>query len=297
MYLQQINTAPNASNENIHKISSTGHFLTECSYLDSHYNAARRQYNKMVRSIGFHKGWSVLDAGSGNGCFIPTLSRILGNNGTIYAIDLSQENINSIKKHIDNENFACRVFADIGSITSMRYRSNSFDAIWCSNVFQYLTDREKEQTISEFYRIVRPGGLIAIKELDLSASYICPDLLVFWNIIKRMKFYTQIHSTLHTPEIAKIALQIDLEIVKHKTFLVEWIPPLKPADLLYLNAISQFFGNFALKFDLSEKELFFANRLINPFSEDYYINSKDFYWREAYAVFIFKVPINKSKYD
>jgi arsenite methyltransferase len=294
MYLQQNHISQIVLNENIHKTSSIGHSLTECSYLDSHYNAARPQYNKMIRSVGFQKGWSVLDAGSGSGCFIPILSEILGNYGKIYAIDLTPENVNFSRKRFNKSDLSCRVFHDVGNITSMQYSNNSFDAIWCSNVFQYLTESEKEQTLNEFYRIVRPDGLIAIKELDLSASHVCPDPTVFKNILKKMKFSTQVHSTLRTYELPMIAFQTGLEVISRKTFFVEWFPPLQSSELPYLNAISQSFGFTALEFDLSEKESSVINRYIDPYSEDYFINSKDFYWKEAYSIVICKVPMNKD---
>lgn len=295
MYLQQNNLDQNVLNENTHKSSSIGHFLTECSYLDSHYNAAKLQYDKIIRFSGFQKGWTVLDAGSGSGSFIPILSKILGEDGSIYAIDIAPENIDYIKNRIDKIRFESKIFAEIGSITSMKYSCNTFDAILCSNVFQYLTDSEKEQTLNEFYRIVRPGGLIVIKELDLSSSDICPDETVFRSIIEKMKFSIQVHSTLRTHDIPKIALQSGMKVEKCKTFFVEWVPPIQSSELPYLNAISQSFGFSSLGLCLSEKELSVISRYINPNSNDYFINSKDFYWKEAYFVVICSVPMNKSE--
>lgn len=283
----------NISNENTHKSSSIGHHLTECNYLDNHYNAAKLQYNKMLHFAGFQKGWKILDAGSGSGSFIPALSKILGGKGCIYAVDIAPENIDYIKIRIDNDRFESKIYAEIGNIASMKYSCNSFDAIWCSNVFQYLTDSEKEQTLNEFYRIVRPDGLIVIKELDLSSSDICPDKTVFQSIIGKMKSSIQVHSTLQTQDIPKIAMQSGMNVEKYKTFFIEWTPPILSSELPYLNTISQSFGFSALGRNLSKEESSVINRYINPNSKDYFINSKDFYWKEAYFVVICHVPINK----
>lgn len=278
-------------NANINRTSSKGQLLIESNYLDSHYNAASIQYEEMICSVGFQKGWSVLDAGSGNGSFIPILSKLLGSDGIIHAIDLDAENVDVIYRHIENNEFSCKVVADIGNVTFLPFNSNSFDALWCSNVFQYLTDEEKNQALKEFVRVVRPGGLIAIKELDLTASFVCPDPIIFWHIVEKSSSSIQIHSTMRTHELPKLAFLSGLKVLSYKTFLVEWNPPLKPSDLPYLNAILQFFGTSAQDLHLTEQELSVMKRLSDPNSTDYYLNSLDFYWREAFAVVVCKVPI------
>lgn len=45
--------------------SSQGHILSEGSYLDSHFAAARAAYEAMAHFAGFQPGWTILDAGAG----------------------------------------------------------------------------------------------------------------------------------------------------------------------------------------------------------------------------------------
>lgn len=278
--------------DNVLRKSMQGQLLTEGDYLDSHYNAARIKYEEMIRSVGFKKGWSILDAGSGSGSFIPILSKLIGSEGIIHTIDLAPENVAIIQKSIDNNKFACPVKTQKGDVTYLPFDKNSFDALWCSNVFQYLTDNEIKKALSEFNRVVRPDGLVAIKELDLTASLVGPDPITYWHILeKSISSSVQIHSTLRTHKLPAIAIQSGLEILSYKTFLVEWHPPLEPSALPYLNEISQSFGMSARKLDLTQQELLVMNRLSEPNSPEYYLNSSDFYWREAFALLVCKVPI------
>lgn len=276
---------------NVHRTSSQGQFLTDGNYLDSHYNAARIEYEEMICSVGYQKGWSVLDAGSGSGSFIPILSKLIGSEGIIYAIDLAPENIEVVQARIENNEFACEVKTQKGNVTLLPFANNTFDAIWCANVFQYLTVNEMTKALGEFKRVVRPGGLIAIKELDLTASHVVPDPITYWHIIEKTRSSIQIQSALNTIKLPSLMTKSGLKFLSHKTFLVERYHPLKLSDLPYLNAISQSFGISASKLHLTEQELMIVKRLSEPNSPEYYLNSPDFYWREAFAILISKVPM------
>lgn len=61
-----------------------------------------------------------------------------------------------------------------GSITALPYVSGTFDAVWCANVTEYLTDDELRQMLAEFRRVVRPGGMVAIKEWDNTGQLLLP---------------------------------------------------------------------------------------------------------------------------
>ena len=78
----------------------------------------------------------VLDAGCGTGVYSFTLSNKAKE---IYAIDISKKKIDYCRKinHFDNINF------EIGNLTKLRYKDNSFDLIICSDVFEHIKDDEK----------------------------------------------------------------------------------------------------------------------------------------------------------
>ena len=96
--------------------SAEGTAMSEASYLDTHYEAAKEAYEESARYVGFQKGWSILDAGAGGGSFIPLISDMLGANGKITALDLDAENVATIeRRHAANE-FSCPVEAHAGLV-------------------------------------------------------------------------------------------------------------------------------------------------------------------------------------
>ena len=58
--------------------TSTGHTLSESSYLDARFLAAQPEYKDMLRWVGVEKSWHVLDAGSGGGVYLPLLCELVG---------------------------------------------------------------------------------------------------------------------------------------------------------------------------------------------------------------------------
>ena len=71
--------------------TSAGLRLGSESHLDRHYYALQKEYEDTLRSVGLKPGWHVLDAGSGNGLFLPLMSQLLGPTGEIHALDLALE--------------------------------------------------------------------------------------------------------------------------------------------------------------------------------------------------------------
>ncbi len=60
------------------KLTSTGHALADASWLDTHFQSARPEYEEALRSVGIEAGWKVLDAGCGGGGFLPLMSELVG---------------------------------------------------------------------------------------------------------------------------------------------------------------------------------------------------------------------------
>ena len=47
---------------------------------------------------------------------------------------------------------------------SFPFPDDQFDAVWCANVTHYLRDDDLRTAMAEFRRVVRPGGMVAIKD-------------------------------------------------------------------------------------------------------------------------------------
>jgi arsenite methyltransferase len=129
--------------------TSTGRTLSAASWLDTHYLAGQPEYESMLRSAGFRKGWRVLDAGCGGGSFLPLLSVLLGPTGRLDTIDLAPENVAQVEALIASGRLGCPADVRVGDITALPYDDSGFDAIWSTNVTQYLPDAIPETMLGE----------------------------------------------------------------------------------------------------------------------------------------------------
>ena len=163
--------------------SSTGQTGTEIGFLDAHFEACRPQYEAILHSVGLQPGWRVLDAGCGSGSFLPLMAAPVGPSGSIAAFDLAADNVARVERRVTGWSNACPVEACVASLTALPYGDAEFDAVWCSNALEYLFDEEASITIDEFSRVVRPGGLVAIKDADPGLWLFSPgDPTLLWRM-------------------------------------------------------------------------------------------------------------------
>ena len=122
--------------------SSTGQAHSASPWLDARYEVNQAAYEAQVRLVGFEPGWHVLDAGCGSGSFLPQLAELTGPDGRLEAFDLAPDNIAVVEGRRQTWDFASRVSTCTGSILQLPYDDATFDAVWCANTTQYLSNDE-----------------------------------------------------------------------------------------------------------------------------------------------------------
>ena len=274
--------------------TSTGHGLSEGSYLDSHFEAMKPEYEAMIRSVGLKSGWSVLDAGCGGGSFLPLLAELVGADGHISAVDLAPENIEQVDSLVENKGFPCSIETRVGNLTSLPYEDNRFDAVWCANITQYLTDDELGEVLAEFCRVVRPGGLVAVKEFDLTANLFSPfDQTMIWRLYDAARHHIPpMQGGLRTFQLPTWFKQAGLISVGFESFLSERKAPLRPIEREFISTILQVHPQAAASVDLPEQDMVAWRALADFDSPSHILKHPDFYFREGHIVVVGQAPGN-----
>lgn len=155
-------------------VSSTGQAMTGGDWLDVHFEASRPEYEAQVKAVGIQSGWHVLDAACGPGSFLPWLAELVGPEGRLAALDLAPEHVKLVDDRVTSWKLSCPVEAQVGNVLELPYPDDAFDAVWFANTTQYLTDEELRAALAELRRVVRSGGLVAVKEFDATLFRVLP---------------------------------------------------------------------------------------------------------------------------
>lgn len=264
-------------------LTSTGHKLSAGGHLDVHYQALKREYDATLRAVGIRPGWSVLDAGAGNGVFLPLMAELLGVDGHIEAYDLARENVEAIDELIASQRFACPIRTRIGDITALPYEAGMFDAVWSANVVQYLSDEELTQAIAGFRRVVKPGGIVAVKEVDISVWQYQPlDPKLTWRLLDALSDDVQMSGAMRGTRVPAWLRAAGLQNVSAITTLAERRQPLRPVEREYIRNNLEFLSGLARTSELSEAD----NRQWKAIGDepDRLISDPDFCYREMWVL-------------
>lgn len=268
------------------KLTSTGHPVADACWLDNHYRSARAEYEDCLRHVGITPGWTVLDAGCGGGNFLPLLCELVGPQGSVVALDLAPENVSRVETLVREGFCPANAQTRVGSILSLPFEDATFDCVWCANVVQYLTVTEFERAVAEFKRVVRPGGIVAIKEFDASLLQFRPmDLDVVGRFMEARRARFAATGALGTscgtaiPSRLRGAGLID---IRRKGWLVERWAPLEAHTRSFLEGVLVYFAGVAAQHDIPPADLELWRKVAaNPGS---LLDDPDFCLREFFVL-------------
>lgn len=114
-----------------------------------------------LMQAGLKRGQRVVDIGCGSGALMPAMLELVGPEGALVGIDASEARVIEARKLLGA---ARNAVAQVGSLPQTGLPDASFDFSWSQFVFEYL--REPEGALAEMIRVTRPGGTVAVAEID-----------------------------------------------------------------------------------------------------------------------------------
>ena len=127
---------------------------------DQFFETVHRQ---IVNALKVPKNAQVLDVGSGAGGFARHMARKLKGKGRVTALDIVHENLLKAEDLAGLEKLDDRILSVLGDVETLPFPDNRFDLIWCSRVVHHHLPDPKT-ALAELYRVLRPGGRLAIRE-------------------------------------------------------------------------------------------------------------------------------------
>ncbi|MEZ4571019.1 MAG: class I SAM-dependent methyltransferase [Thermomicrobiales bacterium] len=273
--------------------TSTGHTASGSDWLDLHFEVNRPEYTQVVEMAGFEPGWSVLDAGCGSGSYLPLLADRIGKEGRITAIDIAPENVALTRERLEHWRLPCTITIQEASALALPFHDNTFDAVWCANVTQYLTDDELDQMLLEFVRVTRPDGLVALKDVPLIFEQVEPapaNAISITMAQKARQGTLQAQGGMRVSQLMRFLERSGLTAVAQRTVLVERRAPLNRAERQLYAEFLAYLGQAAPELSLPDEYQQFWSRQVDPDSPDAVINHPELYFVEGQALATGRVP-------
>jgi ubiquinone/menaquinone biosynthesis C-methylase UbiE len=120
---------------------------------------------EVLKATELKLGDSFLDAGCGDGYISLEASSIVGDKGSVYALDVYPESIETVKKEIKTRNLGNMeaILADITEIIPLD--AEIIDVVLMANVLHgFVAEGEVEEVMNNISRVLKPGGVFAVVE-------------------------------------------------------------------------------------------------------------------------------------
>lgn len=161
-------------------------------------------------ALGDVEGKRVLDIGCGPGIYMEIIARM---GGKVSGQDISPQEVEKASKRFKEKGFDATI--KVGDATRLLFEDNFFDAVFSADFFHFINYEDKNKVMSEIYRVLKPGGKVIIKTLNLDYLKISLFIKRVSAIFKlRSPFTIYIAHTHNNPDNRHIGLTTYKELEK-----------------------------------------------------------------------------------
>lgn len=150
----------------------TGSLPSYAEHLQAYHEAYAVELREMLAWLPIQSGDRVLDVACGDGSYSCWLAELTRPGGQVTALDIDPAWLKLIAEQVlasDYQDSVVLCHADAGQ---MPFDSDSFDVVWCAQSLYSLPDIRG--ALAEMWRVLRPGGIVAILENDTQHHVMFP---------------------------------------------------------------------------------------------------------------------------
>ncbi len=249
----------------------------------------------IIADLNLPAGSRGLDVGCGVGLYALWLAEAVGPRGRVVGIEPTAERIEAALELVGERLDAGRLELRQGDGTALDMESGSVDWLWCGDVLHHIV--ETEAALSEFRRVVRPGGRIIIKESQVLSAMFLPghpelERRIQLAEIERTREEGGGRSFLERRQTTLASLRASgMTRVGARTYLIERRAPLGSADRDYIQR-TVFDRNWGerLRELLGPEDWARRSTLCDPGSPGNILRNADYYCLYPITVFDAQVP-------
>jgi len=123
-----------------------------------------REGEEALREVGIRTGQTVLDFGCGSGNYTIPVARIVGEEGTVYALDKNERALDELMQRAESEGLGNISRMDTSGEVEIGLDDESVDVVLLYDIFWYfpLADHRLFELLAEVHRVSKVGALISV---------------------------------------------------------------------------------------------------------------------------------------
>ena len=131
--------------------------------------------SQLLKTVGFRKGMKCLDVGCGGGHVTLLMARMVGPEGKVTGTDTDEEIIELAQEDADAAKLDNVEFRQIDACTCQWHEE--YDLVYARFLLSHLS--EPERCLAAMVGACRPGGAVAVEDIDFSGSFCYPHCAAY----------------------------------------------------------------------------------------------------------------------
>jgi len=168
---------------------------------------------------------TLLDVGAGSGTITASLSKYMPPSGKITAVDLSPEIIARASAHAQNLGVTNVTFQAPVSVYELTktFGENAFDVVHAHQMLCHLDS--PVEALREMLKVVKPGGVVAVREIDMRTWSMYPDTEVMrrWRRVQLASHEAAGGSNMAGPSLVSWAMKAGAERGEIEASMGTWL--------------------------------------------------------------------------
>lgn len=160
------------------------YFITKL--LNSRWRARIQPADQVLGRSRVSAGKQVLEVGCGGGYLLPAAARRVGENGKVFALDISPRMLEIAKAYLEEKGMdqPGRVEFKLASAHDLPFDENTLDVVYYSASLMEIPDPLR--ALKDCFRVLRSGGTVSVTELLPDPDY--PGMHVTARLLKEAGF-------------------------------------------------------------------------------------------------------------
>lgn len=149
--------------------------------LSAAHKAFSPEIDSLIRGLPLARVCRVLDVPCGDGFYAAILARRLPPGSKVIAADLDKKALKVANDRAERLPANAALLPQAADVSTLPYENDSFDMVWCAQSLISLSEPEEgrlgsgvTRALREMFRVLRPGGLIALLEQDAMHHVLLP---------------------------------------------------------------------------------------------------------------------------